>query len=231
MTDTVVRAYVIGQSPRPDLTRDLESRFPGVAFDVVGALDGLEPEAVPACAGCAYPLETRLRDGTRVVIDASCSSDRIQDAIDEYQGDAVAHLVLCAGPFPRLRVSTGSGPGPALIRPFETGAQRLRALGHDQLEVVVPFTGQADPARAKWSAEGFEIRTHALSQRPHDTPLPDWLSGQLRDRGADAVVFDYVGFPSDALRDVTARIELPVFDLGHLALDALQEMLDMRSDR
>jgi hypothetical protein len=39
------------------------------------------------------------------------------------------------------------------------------------------------------------------------------------------LVFDYVGFPSATLGEVAVRIEIPVFDLGHLALDELEKIL------
>ena len=82
MSEAVLRAYVIGQTPRPDLTDDLTRRFPGTPVDVVGALDGLTYDEIEMCDACAYPLETRLRDGTRVVIDAGYVEARIQAALD-----------------------------------------------------------------------------------------------------------------------------------------------------
>ena len=39
-------------------------------------------------------------------------------------------------------------------------------------------------------------------------------SGHALDTCADALVFDYVGFPCAFLDEVAAEIDLPVFDLG-----------------
>jgi hypothetical protein len=219
MSDPVVRAYVIGQTPRPDLTDDLGERFPSVSFEVVGALDDVAPEAIEACSGCPYPLETRLRDGARVVVDAAYVARLLQKTLDAYRGDAAAHLVLCAGPFPELTAPpTPSGAPAALVRPFDVAVASFRAHGYRDLEVLVPFPDQARPARDKWASAGFACRTHVLA-------------GRVEGGHADAVVFDYVGFPSEALRDVADRIEIPLFDLGHLALDVLQELIDMRAPR
>ncbi len=42
---------------------------------------------------------------------------------------------------------------------------------------------------------------------------------------ADARVFDYVGSPATILDEVAAEIDIPVFDLGRLALDSLEREL------
>ncbi len=47
------------------------------------------------------------------------------------------------------------------------------------------------------------------------------LAGQVASEDPDAVVFDYVGFPRDAMKILSARVGLPVVDLGHLAVEAL----------
>lgn len=229
MTDPVVRAYVIGQTPRPDLTNDLQERFPSVSFEVIGALDGLSSHAIETCVECTYPLETRLQDGHRVVVDASYVAERMQRSFDASPDGVFAHLVLCAGPFPELGLSPY--PMPPVIRPFETALETLRRRGLHDLEIIVPFTDQAPPALEKWTAAGFRCRSHVLTERPASEPLAPWLAERAGNDGADAVVFDYVGFSSDALREIAARITIPVFDLGHLALDALQELLDVRSHR
>ena len=229
MIDPVVRAYVIGQTPRPDLTDDLHERFPSVSFELIGALDGLAPEAIETCIDCAYPLETRLQDGRRVVVDASYVAERMQRSFDASPDGVFAHLILCAGPFPELGLSLP--PTAPVVRPFETALETFRRRGLHDLEIVVPFEDQASPALEKWSAAGFSARSHVLTDRPTSEPLAPWLAGRAGNGGADAMVFDYVGFSSDALREIAARIAIPVFDLGHLALDALQELLDLRSHR
>ena len=229
MTDPVVRAYVIGQTPRPDLTNDLQKRFPSVSFEVIGALDGLSPHAIETCVECTYPLETRLQDGHRVVVDASYVGELMQRRFATSPDGVFAHLILCAGPFPELGRSRY--PMAPVIRPFETARETFDMRSLHDLEIVVPFQDQASPALEKWAAAGFSARTHVLTDRPASEPLTPWLAECAGNGGADALVFDYVGFSSDALREIAARIEIPVFDLGHLALDALQELLDLRSHR
>jgi len=227
MSDPIVRAYVIGQTPRPDLTTDLRKRFPSARFAVVGVLDDLGEEQISAGSVGAYPLETRLRDGRRVVVDAGFVAPLLQRALDAHAGKDRVHLVLCAGPFSALTApSAPSGRDGALVLPFDTAVARLAERGLRRLDVLVPFADQAEPARRKWTEAGYACRAHVLAERPDDVPLPSWVASRVGDGSAEAVVFDYVGYPSAELSDVAAEIELPVFDVGQLAFDALQEILD-----
>lgn len=258
VNESQLRAYVIGQTPRPDLTAELEVRLPGTRITVVGALDGLSADAIVPCVGCDYPLETRLRDGTRVVVDAATMEAHLQRALDAFRGEADAHLVLCAGPFPGLSVAPGAGGRAApLIRPFDTSVRVLRERDHRRLAVLVPFEAQAAPAARKWREAGFlPGPVRALSERPAGTSVAEWVASWVtsgagaygahgadveegRDPGAgaegdgvrdprpaaDAVVFDYVGFPAGILSEVAAATGLPVVDLGRLALDVVAETL------
>jgi len=43
---------------------------------------------------------------------------------------------------------------------------------------------------------------------------------------ADALVIDYVGFPATALKQAQAELDIPVFDLGYLAIDSLERCLE-----
>ena len=218
---------MIGQTPRPDLTTELRSRVPAARFRVVGALDYVQPEEIPACETGGYPLETRLRDGLRVVVDAGFVAPFLQDGIERHADGARAHLILCAGPFHDLipPMSPSEEPTP-LIRPFEEAARRLLEEGYRRLDLLVPFAGQATPAREKWAAAGFSCRAHVITDRPSEGTLADWVSKRVGEGDAEALVFDYVGFPSATFRQVSARIEIPAFDVGDLALHALEKVLD-----
>lgn len=227
MSEPCLRAYVIGQTPRPDLTDDLERRWPEMTIEVVGALDPVSIGDIESCDACDYPLETRLRDGTRVVVDASTIEAHLQRALDSFSGSAAAHLILCAGPFPSLVAPAGAGSHQTpLIRPFEGAVPVLRSRGFRRLAILVPFEAQGQPAARKWTIAGFEPAcVHALSDKPSATSIPEWVSAWASGADADAVVFDYVGFPTDVLDDVAAATGLPVIDLGRLALEGLAEML------
>lgn len=228
-SDPRLRVYTIGQTPRPDLVAELHRRFPGVRLDVVGALDGLRPEEITAGGDGPYPLETRLRDGSRVVVDAAWVEARIQQSLDTFAGEALAHLVLCAGPFPSLTVRPGpDGRTAPLLRPFHTAVQVLGERGWTNLALLVPFAAQAAPAAGKWRSAGFDTcRLGALTERPPTTSLPAWVASWASGVDADAVVFDYVGLPERLLSEVAAATGRPVVDLGALSLDRLADALSV----
>jgi hypothetical protein len=214
----VVAVYTIGQTPRPDLTIDLENRFGRVPFEIVGALDDHSVDTL-SCEPEGYPLETRLRDGTRVVVDTAFVEPLLQRAITGMDERASVHLVSCAGLFTNLTALK------TIIQPFEVAVAELAARGVESMEMVVPFAEQRGPALGKWQAAGFSCRAHVLGDGPAGLSVAKWLCDRIPDTGADAVVFDYVGFPATILDELATEIDIPVFDLGHLALDALEGKL------
>jgi hypothetical protein len=104
----------------------------------------------------------------------------------------------------------------------------LGARGISRLDIVVPFAAQAAPALDKWGAAGFACRAHVFEERPRHRPAGEWVSGRVRGSRAQALVFDYVGMRADVLDEVAVGLDRPVFELGRLALDALQETLSPR---
>ncbi|MDH3735135.1 MAG: AroM family protein [Gemmatimonadota bacterium] len=220
MSETTIGVYTIGQTPRPDLTQDLAGRLEPWRFEIHGVLDGLTQDLIPECPADGYPLETRLRNGTRVVVDAAFLEPRLQEAISVRDGRTSMHLVLCAGDFPGLRAL---GP---LIQPFRAAVAELTDRGVGSLDVVVPFVAQARPALRKWEASGFSCRAHVLPRMPDDPSLASWLADRVAGTTSEALVFDYVGFPATILRTVADQIDLPVFDVGRLGLDALERELE-----
>jgi protein AroM len=224
-----VGAVTIGQTPRPGLLEALLQRLEGTA-DVIetGALDGMTLDDLPsggsgvaehidgrAAAAPAYPLTTRMRDGSRVTLDESDLAPLVQRAIDEAEdAGADVTLLLCAGGF---LDATARG---VLVRPFDAAVARLGALAARRLAVVVPFAAQAEPARLKWAAAGFD-----------PTPaVGDLASVVVRGDVAavDAVVLDYVGHTTADVAKLRARIALPVVDLAESGADAVVAMISER---
>lgn len=215
---------ILGQTPRPDLTTPLDRL--GRAYEMVlrGALDELTACDLPEASVGSYPLATRMRDGTRITVDEAFLTPLLQNAIDELEGEEVlASLLLCAGPFQAL---TSTRP---LIRPFQLAAQTLKSLGLSRIGLVVPTDDQRDPAQHQWTEAGFEPVIWSMEARPASLPVEHGLPF-LASNQADlsALVFDYVGYPLDTVRRVQAGVRLPVLDLGHLAVAALEAMLSKK---
>ena len=220
MNDPIVGIYTIGQTPRPDLVENLKRAAHTFRFEIRGALDDLGQDQVPACAPGGYPLETRLRGGTRVVVDAAFLEPRLQEAVTKWDDRVSAHLVFCAGYFPSLRARK------TLIQPFDVAVSHFAACGLRSLEVVVPFAAQATSSVRKWEAAGFSCRAHVLGKNSMSGCVEGWLPQSVGETNADALVIDYVGFPVTALKQAQTELDIPVFDLGYLAIDSLERCLE-----
>jgi protein AroM len=220
MNDPIVGIYTIGQTPRPDLVDNLKRAAHTFRFEIRGALDDLGQDQIPTCGPGGYPLETRLRDGTRVVVDAVFLGERLQEAITEWDDRVSAHLVLCAGAFPYLRARR------ILIQPFDCAVGHFATCGLRSLEVVVPFAAQVTSSVRKWEAAGFSCRAHVLPDRSASGFVERWLPESMGETSADALVIDYVGLPAAALKRAQTEIGIPVFDLGCLAMESLKRHLE-----
>jgi protein AroM len=212
-TGVAIGAISIGQSPRPDLVDPLRVRLPGGGVSIVelGALDGLLRSDIPPPAADGYPLTTRLRDGTVVTVEEAFLEPLVQAAVDAAEGQGcTASILLCAGRFANV---TARRP---FVRPFELGVATLRSLGMARLVVVVPTDEQVGPSARKWSTAGFVpvVRAAQLGEAPAA------IANDLRS-GVDAVVLDWVGHPAKSVRRLRALVDVPVVDLGDLAIEAL----------
>jgi hypothetical protein len=166
------------------------------------------------------------------VVDAAFVEPLLQAAITALDAQVSAHLVLCAGPFPKLAAPAPPAGSPRrptpLLRPFDVAVAHLAARGISQLDIVVPLAAQAAPAMDKWGGAGFGCRAHVFGERPRHRPVGEWLAGRVGGSRAQALVFDYVGMRAEVLDEAVRRLDRPVFELGRLALDALQETLAAR---
>lgn len=218
MSGPRIAAVTIGQAPRPDLLEPLLARID--AEDVVesGALDGLGADALPPArrGPGAYPLTTRLRDGSAVTIDEADLAPLVQRAIDRGEdAGALVTLLLCAGGFAD---ATARGH---LIRPFDAAAMQLRDMGARRLAVVVPLEGQAEPARRKWAAAGFDAAAVVGDPATLD---PRWIAE------CHAIVLDYVGHSGRAVSAMRSRVDTAVVDLGEAgAAAAVAALADLSS--
>ena len=212
---------IIGQTPRADLMAPLDRLAQACDLRPRGALDALEAGDLPDGAGGSYPLVTRLRDGTQVTVDEAFLTPLLQEAIEALEREGViALLLLCAGPFAAL-MSTRP-----LIRPFQLAAGMLRSAEHMRVGIVVPTNDQRMPSERKWTEAGLQPVIWSREEKPEALSLERWLAARAADHAdLSALVFDYVGYPLDDVQRVQAEVGLPVIDLGHLAVAALEAMM------
>lgn len=209
-----IGALLIGQSPRADLVDPLRLAIPQADILEFGALDGLHGADLAQVETGAYPLTTRLRDGTGVTVAEAFLEPRLQAALVAAEAKGVdAAILLCAGSFAKLHSAK------PLFKPFELGRTVLQNLGVQRLGLLCPIPEQEPPIGARWRANGFTVRTYSAPPSPHNAALQRWMV--QNGSQFDCLVLDYVGHPPETAAQMQQEFSLPVLDLGQLAIQAL----------
>lgn len=224
MSAKPVGVVTISQSPRADLVLPVQAQLREHQIIEAGALDELTLEEITSAPPGAYPLTTRLRDGSLVVVDEEFLAPRLQQAVERLEAAGVSATYLaCAGPFAQVQ---GSQP---LIKPFWLASAMLRAIGIQRIGVVVPTESQRDAATAKWNAAGFTAAGWTLPGEVANAAEEDLflnVLGQIGETaGIECIVLDYVGHPLGYVKRVQAATRQPVLDLGHLAISSLASII------
>lgn len=216
-----VGALLIGQSPRSDLVDPLIQKLPADCQVLQsGALDGLTGSDIPTASPGTYPLTTRLQDGSSIMVQERFLAPKLQQALDDLEArGAIISLLLCAGTFAGLR---GSRP---LIKPFAVARELLRQLGLRALGLIAPIAEQEAPIRRRWQAAGFSPSVWTSDITRQDRHFYRELQAQVTTNRLECIVLDYVGHSADDVQRLRQGSDLPVIDLGQLAITTLLSTL------
>jgi len=213
-------ALSIGQDPRPDLVSPLVQMLPNYEIIEAGALDGLSISELPSTVDAAYPLVTRMRDGTLVTVAEKYIAPKLQAALEELESDGVAAtLLMCAGTFVTLM---GSQP---LFKPFNIGCGVLRSLGIRRIGLIAPVKEQEAPILGRWESAGWESTVWTADLGKQDHQFNQLLHQHVQQHNLQCVVLDYYGHPSDQVTQLQNSIDTPVIDLGNLAMATMASTL------
>lgn len=211
-----IGVLTIGQSPRPDLVDPLEKLLPGCEILQAGALDDLAPDVLPDTSNAAYPLVTRMRDGKTVMVEEGFLTPKLQRALDRLEAAGVAGtILLCAGTFADLH---GTLP---LFVPFKIGCAVLGALQMKSIGLITPFVEQEIPIRERWEKFGLRATVWSADLGVQDDAFHRELTERIRTNKLESIVLDYVGHPLEQVTQLQKSIEIPVFDLGYLAMTTM----------
>lgn len=221
MTHKKIGVLTIGQSPRPDLVSPLMQQLPENCNIIQrGALDGLTSASLPAIHDATYPLTTRMRDGSLVMIEEAFLATRLQQALNELEATGVmATILLCAGTFAGLK---GVCP---LFKPFVVGRSVLNSLGLKRIGLIAPIKEQEIPIRQRWQAAGFQPTVWTADLAQQDKTFTQQLHEQIEANQLQCIVLDYVGHPASQVADLRKKIVIPLIDLGELVIATLSGVL------
>lgn len=222
MTQKTIGALTIGQSPRPDLIAPLEKMLPNHEIIQAGALDGLRPEELPKISKAAYPLVTRMDDGSLVMVEESYISPKLQNSLEQLEVKGVsATLLLCAGTFAQLE---GIRP---LFKPFNIACDVLSALNMKSLGLIAPLLEQEPAIRQRWEKLGWRTTVWTADLENQDQAFHRQLTNQIQTNRLDCIVLDYFGHPLGRVAQLQRSIHLPVLDLGYLAMVTMASTLSV----
>lgn len=229
MENAKLGIVTIGQSPRDDLTPDLEpilgkevQIYQAGALDDLsrGEIDGLQPEEHQ------YLLVTRLRDGGNVKIAKEKILPLMQDKISELEQYVNTIVLLCTGEFPGISSSS------ILIKPDLVLKENIKALVESQngrnntfkLGVLFPDIKQVQTMTSKW--EDMNVIVEGAAGSPYEGE-EDFLSGvkELTRKETDLIVLDCMGYSLHMKTFVKQYTQVPVILSRSLVFRVAAEML------
>ncbi len=211
-----IGALTIGQSPRPDLVEPLTKLLPNWEIIQVGALDGLSVDDLSDTQGVDYPLVTRMRDSSLVMVAENFVAPKLQNALDKLEATGVAaNLLMCAGTFSNLK---GVQP---LFKPFNIGQGVLRALGINSIGLVAPVPEQEGPIQQRWDEAGFSTTVWTADIGNQDDAFYHQIEMKVQNFKLESIVLDYFGHPIEVVQKLQKAVDIPVLDLGYLAISTM----------
>ncbi|MBM3264121.1 MAG: AroM family protein [candidate division Zixibacteria bacterium] len=206
MSAPVLGLISIGQTPRPDYERAFRPYAPNAHIRVVGALDGVAPDAIAEMTRIPgrYPLLVRLSDGRAARIDLSVIAPLVATQVGHLADEgAKLAVVMCAGGFPdiecRIPVVLPGRLLPAVLK----SVCRTRTIG-----LVTPIEEQREAALHKWQQDGFHPTVTWAA--PHDNDEMERAAKTMSDPVLEVVLLDCMGHDETYRTDFARRCGRPV---------------------
>lgn len=206
-----VGLITIGQSPRPDVTKDFEVIL-GKEFQIMegGALDGLSEEEIQSLKPGPGELDliTKLSSGKAVYVSHERLIPYIQRAIDKVVAQGARILVLlCTGEFIGLTAPV------TILQPYQVLGSSVASVvaPEEQVVVLVPTPGQVVEAAERWQARGFTVtKTIVISPFDLQTDISNIMQSSEVQQAA-AIIGDCFGFDTSFHKEFAAVYHKPIF--------------------
>ena len=203
-----VGLVTIGQSPRDDVVGEMRSILgSGIKISQRGALDGLAGMEIAKLKPGKndFPLITRLRDGSSVVVGKKEILPLLQRKINELEESGVTGIgLLCTAEFEELE-SRG-----LLLRPYHIIVHSIAAVVKEgTLGVFVPLQKQKQEAREKWERTGLSVIVEALNPYQKSNEARKAIE-RVRGEKVDIIVLDCIGYPLKTKEKIRAATGRPV---------------------
>ncbi len=213
----------IGQSPRDDITKDLLPIM-GHRIEIIekGALDGISVDKIKNLKPEKddFPLITRLRDGSSVVVGKRKIMPLIQRRLEEIEDSGIKICaLLCTEEFDEIDSKIIFIMPSKLIFNITTSL-----LSQGNLFVFVPMKEQMEHGRRKWEKTGLNVSIEILN--PY-SPFQDIEKAEerIRSGAGDLIVFDCIGYSLDLKRRIQELTGKPAILPRSILGMAIKEIL------
>ncbi len=197
----------IGQSPREDIVREIESniQFPVHVYQR-GALDRLSAKEIARYAPehDDLPLITMLKSGESVVVGKEKIVPLVQRCIHLLeQEDEITISLLCTEPLPEFNAAG------LVLQPWNLmgGAIRSSSL-EGTIGVAIPIGEQKDHVRAKW-ANVFPHNIETSLINPYQEG--EEIEGTFSSPQLACIVLDCMGYNNSLKERLRSFYNVPVF--------------------
>jgi len=214
----------IGQSPRIDVTFDLEEIWGnGVNVFEKGCLDGLTLKEIQEMKPEEgdYTLVTRLKNGVQVIVAKKYILPKIQEKIKELNEEGVdVILFLCTGALPVMKSKV------PVIRPHELLHRTVSAIaGEKRVGILVPLPEQKEQFKREWLLSG--INTAIASGSPY-RGKEIYLKGieELSNKEIPLIVMDCIGYSKEMKQKAKKLTDIPIVLPRTLIARVINEILN-----
>ena len=213
----------IGQSPRTDVTPDLEPIFgPDIRLLQAGALDGMTAQEIAAFAPEEgdYVLISKLRDGTSAVFAEKHILPRLQQCICDLEAQGVELIMfLCTGSFPAFESRV------PLVFPCAVLNGTVPALAsRSRIGVITPKEEQTGQCVEKW--KNYVQSVQVTWGSPYGDPAElDRAAEEMAGLDVDLIVLDCMGYTSAMKERVRQLSGKPVVLSRTIAARVVMELL------
>lgn len=208
MTSGKVGVLTIGQSPRTDVTPSIQKILGNtVEIKERGGLDRLTEESLAQISPDATTKTiyiSRLRNGESVKIAKNKLLPLLQEELSEMEQEVDVVIMLCTGDFPTL---TTTKP---IIFPDKVLCRTVQAIlpVSGKLGLIIPLEEQRGSLVEKWQELSMEIEVEVAD--PYSESDFKGAAASLKEKGADLVILDCMGYNEFHKREVKEAFGGPV---------------------
>jgi len=212
----------IGQSPRPDIVPELKQNLPAnLEIIEAGALDDFSEEEIAKLAPKKgdFPLVTRLRDGSDVVVGRQHIAPLIQKKFDRIAEDGAAALaLLCTDQFAALRAKVPLLEPYRLLDGVVPGILKKGSIG-----AMVPSSDQVTHVKKRWSK--FGLTPHVEPANPYRSGEIEKAAVRLAQVSPDLIVMDCMGYSTKMKEVVRESTQKPIVLARSILVKTIAELI------